>query len=133
MTSEDFVQLFRQEKSEAISTYRSVQAGSAVAAQIAAMGLNATQLDQMHAVINTALTDTYYTILLALDGCTSLGGVQQNYVVKDASGDTVCCGDGELEALAFEYFHGSKSTSHKFGEGSMSLTHKNSDTPPNVN
>ena len=111
MTTEDFVQLFWQEKCDAVSTYRNAQAGSAVAAQIAAMGLNAAQLDQMHAVINTALTDTYYTILLALDGCASLGGVQQNYLVKDANGDIVCSGDGELEASAFEYFHGSKGAS----------------------
>lgn len=108
MTADEFVQRFRNEKAEAMKTYCAQDGRSSVSAQIAAMGLSTEQLGQIGAVINTVLTDTYYTVLLALDGCTTLGGMQENFIVRDSNGNILCSGDGELEALAYEYFHGSK-------------------------
>ncbi len=55
-----------------------------------------------------ALTDTFYTILLGLDGSASLGGIQQSYHIRDERGDVVCTGDGAIEGLAYTHFHGNR-------------------------
>lgn len=51
----------------------------------------------------TALTDVFYTMLLALDGEASLGGKQETYRLTD-SGGNLTSGQGELEAAAWQYF-----------------------------
>jgi hypothetical protein len=43
--------------------------------------------------------------LLGLDGCASLGGVQQDYHIRDESGNVICTGDGTIEELAYVSFH----------------------------
>jgi hypothetical protein len=54
--------------------------------------------------IDQVLTDAFYTLLLALDGSASLGGVQQEYRLQDGDGRVLCNGDGTLEALAYDCF-----------------------------
>ena len=59
-------------------------------------------------IISTSLTDTFYTILTGLDGCTCIGESQQEtYKIYNEKGHLISeC--GELEAEAYEYFHGNK-------------------------
>ena len=57
------------------------------------------------AALDTALTDAFYTMLLALDGAGSLGDDQQIYTLHDEFGNVVSAGDGDLEAAAWEAFH----------------------------
>jgi len=54
------------------------------------------------AAINAALTDPFYPILLALDGCASLGGAQRTFVLTDEGGDIIGNGNGQLEAEAWD-------------------------------
>ncbi len=48
------------------------------------------------------LTDIVCTILLGLDGCASIGGIQELYDLKDENGNQL---SGEIERYAYEYFH----------------------------
>ena len=63
--------------------------------------------EQLKEVIDTLLTDIFYSILLGLDGERSIGNTQQTYKIYDEEGNLISnC--GELEASAYEYFHGGK-------------------------
>jgi hypothetical protein len=53
--------------------------------------------------LDLALTDAFYSLLLALDGCAALGSEQEQYRLYAADGQLLT---GELEAHAFEVFHG---------------------------
>jgi hypothetical protein len=60
----------------------------------------------MREVLDAALTDTMYSLLLGLDGAASIGGDQQAYKIQDEDGNLLStC--GELEAAAHKVFHGS--------------------------
>lgn len=67
------------------------------------LNLNSTQKLIFDELIETLLTDTFYTILLGLDGATSLGDKQQSYSIKDENGNIL--EEGEIESLAYEYFY----------------------------
>ena len=64
--------------------------------------------EKVRCIISNYLTDTFYTILTGLDGCTCIGEAQQeSYKIYNENGDLISdC--GELEAEAYKYFHGNK-------------------------
>jgi hypothetical protein len=75
-----------------------------VGLKIGNLGLTTEQMEKMHGIIDTVLTEAMYTILLGLDGEASIGNVQQTYKLYDENG----CGIsncGEIEQYAYEYFH----------------------------
>lgn len=59
------------------------------------------------------LTDSFYTLLLALDGAASSGGRQEMFDLRAEDG-TPITGSGKLEALAYERFH---NVAGRFTEG----------------
>ena len=76
-------------------------------AKIKEMGFTEIQTDQFKEVIDVLLNDVFYTILLGLDGKSSIGNTQQNYKIFDEDSNLISnC--GELEASAYEYFHEGK-------------------------
>ncbi|MEN9667769.1 MAG: hypothetical protein RLZZ326_4132 [Planctomycetota bacterium] len=105
MTPDEFVQCFRREKDDLLRTYLDASSGSGVATRIAELVGSPEQRSVMREIIDTALTDTFYRILLGLDGSALLGGVQQEYHIRDESGAVVCNGDGTIEVLAYASFH----------------------------
>ena len=71
------------------------------------MKLSPAQRRQLRKVMDEALTDFGYTMLLALDGAASIGGLQQQeYHLADENGKRLT--GGELEGEAYEAFHGKK-------------------------
>lgn len=82
--------------------YSDAQSGGEVAALIEGASLTPEQTKQVLAALDTALSDAFYTILLALDGAGSLGSRQQAYTIRDDRGNMVSSGDGRLEAAAWE-------------------------------
>ena len=95
MTSDEFAKNFYIEK---------LNFPSAVNVKIKEMALDSTQQEQLKIVIDTLLTDVFYTILLGLDGENSIGNTQQTYEIYDEEGNLISdC--GKLEASAYEYFH----------------------------
>lgn len=50
------------------------------------------------------MTDTFYTILLGLDGSASIGDSQESFKIFDEDNNLIS-GSGDLEGFAYEYFH----------------------------
>ena len=92
MKPKEFVENFKLEKDSLLREFINNQS----------MKLNNEQSEIMKQIINSALRDTFYTILLGLDGCASIGNNQELYEIKDENGNLI---SGEIEAYAYEYFH----------------------------
>jgi hypothetical protein len=105
MTSREFAQLWYDEKEALVSEFMNTDSQSAVAATVVGLGLSPGQLQGLKRLIDHALTDTMYTLLLGLDGCASIGGQQETYGLFSPSGDQLS-GDGRLEGAAWEVFYG---------------------------
>jgi hypothetical protein len=104
MTPEEFVTCVAREKEELLTTYFDPESGSAVAAQIEALMLCGEQTEALRLILDSALTDALYTLLLGLDGAASIGGVQSDYDLRAEDGTPLT--GGVLEAVAWERFHG---------------------------
>jgi len=107
MTPAEFAACVAREKEDLLAMYLDAGSGSAVAKKIESLGFTPEQKDGVKEILDGALTDAFYTFLLALDGEGSLGGLQRTYELRDEDG-TVLTG-GELEAAAWEVFHGKSS------------------------
>ena len=81
MTSDEFAKNFYLEKLKFLKSCfeHSPQYPSAVNAKIKEMELSNTQQEQLKDVVNTLLTDVFYSILLGLDGEHSIGDIQHTY------------------------------------------------------
>ncbi|WP_342249405.1 hypothetical protein [Sphingomonas sp. OTU376] len=105
MGAKEFAAACREERDTLLSSFADVSGGTAVAAHLATANLTESQRKQVFAAIDAVLTDTFYTLLLALDGAAALGGKQHSFVLTDGNGDTIANGDGRLEAAAWDAFH----------------------------
>ena len=104
--TKDFVEACKREHDAGLARYlEGKRDGSAVAHHLHQAGLTEEQRTHVSAALRDALTDTYYTILLGLDGCASLGDVQQRYRLYDQAGELISEDDGgNLESYAYEVF-----------------------------
>ncbi len=109
MTAKEFVACWRQEMDDLVEAYMAGAISSSnsleVAQQIVSLQLNPDQMGIMKKIIEGIITDAYYTVLLGLDGCASIGGIQQTYRIYDET-DTLISECGDLEGEAWEQFHG---------------------------
>lgn len=106
MTPEEFVKIFHAEKQNQLDTYLNKQS-SYVSTLINKLDPDAKEMDLIREMIDTILTDIYYTFLLAIDGAASINGVQQPYKLFDDKKNELT-GTGEIEGFAYEYFHENK-------------------------
>ena len=105
MRTREFVEACKREHDAFLATYTASTETTAVARLLREASLTAAQRDKVISALSTALTDCFYTILLALDGSASLGGVQQPYRLFDKDGVLVSeSEEGDLESLAYEIF-----------------------------
>ena len=105
MTPEEFARAIADEKNNLIEAIFAPDTGTLVGQQIAGLQLPAKQRKLLREIIDGVLTDICYTILLGLDGATSLGGLrQQEFQLSDEEGNLLT--GGELEGHAYEVFHG---------------------------
>lgn len=102
MNTKEFVKGFYKEKQDFLTEYLSENPESEVGQLIKTLNLTDQQTEIMKKIMNGALTDIFYTILLGLDGCASIGGTQELYDLKDENGNQL---SGEIEGFAYEYFH----------------------------
>ncbi len=105
MNAKTFAQGCRQTRDSMFASYSDPNSRNEVAAVIQRASLTSEQRQLILAALDTALTDSFYTFLLALDGAASLGDTQQIYTLRDELGNVVSAGDGTLEAEAWEAFH----------------------------
>ena len=72
------------------------------------LALSSEQEKILYKLVDTVLTDTYLTLLYALDGTTSLGNVrQENFKLYGEDGELVF-DSGELEMATYEAFYENK-------------------------
>ena len=109
MTTEQFVKSFYQEKQNIFnscfdhdSEYRTL-----VSSKIEQLNLNIEQTEKFKEIISDLLTDTFYTVLLGLDSSASIGNSQESFKIYDEGNDLIS-EKGDLEGLAYEYFHQNK-------------------------
>lgn len=100
MTPAEFVTHWRTEKDELLDLFMGTGSETLVSQKISSMGLSEQQTVVLRDVLNLVLTDTFYTLLLGLDGTASIGGVQHSYRVLDEDGALIC-GDGRVETEAY--------------------------------
>lgn len=103
MNSKEFVACWKREKEQLLLAFTAVDAESRVRARIDSMHLTADQINVMQSIVDGILTDTFYTLLLGLDGAASIGGVQQQYRIHDQDG-AVISSPGDLEEEAWLQF-----------------------------
>jgi hypothetical protein len=104
MTPEEFVQCFVAEKETLLQTYFMPDSETDVGMRLGKLGLDSERLLAVREILDGALTDAFYTVLLAIDGEASLGGKQILYKLLDDNGTELT--GGEIEAAAWEAFHG---------------------------
>lgn len=103
MTPEEFVKIFYTQKQDQFDNYLNKQ-GSYVSTLIRQLNPDEKGMTILREMIDTILTDTYYTFLLGIDGSANIGGVQQPYNLFDEKNNPLT-GSGEIEGFAYEYFH----------------------------
>ena len=103
MTGEEFVRLCFEEKEATLREYCSPVSESAVGGLVRQLVSGGADRETIHQLIDLVLTESWYTMLLALDGEVSLGGEQQTYRLYDEE-EHLLNECGELEAAAWEAF-----------------------------
>ncbi|MFY7845432.1 hypothetical protein [Chryseobacterium gambrini] len=107
MTTEEFVKNFHQEKENILNSCfdRESEYRTLVSVKIEQLNLDFEQTEKFKEVISDLLTDTFYTILLGLDGSASIGNSQQSFKIYDEENNLIS-EEGDLEGFAYKYFHG---------------------------
>ena len=107
MTAKEFVELFYKDKTEYLKLCLDENSGMLVSEKIKSLNLGAKQKEALKDAIDGILTDVYYSILLGIDGCASIGGYQQSYKLYDEEGNLIT-GGSEIEGYAWELFQNGK-------------------------
>jgi hypothetical protein len=106
MTTEEFVKNFYTERKRIIEdsfNFGKQDLRSYVSTKIQELNLDKEQTEKFKHIISALLTDTFYGILLGLDGSTSIGNRQETYKISGEDGEIISeC--GEIEGEAYEIF-----------------------------
>ena len=101
MTAEEFVNNCYKEKQEMLKIYFDKEKETQVGNQIKNIVSKGSILnDEVKGLVNSVMNEVFYTILLGLDGETSLGDVQMQYKVYDENDNLL---DG-IESYAYDVF-----------------------------
>lgn len=104
MNAKEFVASWKREKDRMLQEYCE-RMESGVSVQIASLNVSDDQRVIMRGIVDSILTDVFYSLLLGLDGEANIGGHQETYRIYDEDGNLISeC--GEIEAEAYEQFHG---------------------------
>lgn len=97
------MELCFREKEDMLSDYFSSDSQTAVASIINELAANGVDKAALHELVNSVLNESFYTLLLALDGETSLSGEQICYKLFDEE-DNLLNECGEIEEAAYRFF-----------------------------
>ena len=107
MRAKEFVEMCYEEKEIQLKEYMN-RNESLVAKLKNELALSNKQEKILYELLDTVLTDTYITLLYALDGTASLGnGKQENFKLYGEDGELVF-DSGELEMATYEAFYENK-------------------------
>ena len=103
MTGEEFVRLCFAEKEAMLREYCAPESETKVRALLRELMPAGADQEKLRKLLDAVMTESWYTMLLALDGSASLSGTQMTYELHDEDGNVLneC---GELEAAAWEVF-----------------------------
>lgn len=118
MDAKEFVGNWQALRGELLETFVAADGGSEVAAKVRALGLSAEQQAGMRDVLDAALRDTMYSLLLGLDGAASIGDSQEQFTIAGEDGVVI----EDIEAEAWECFHGESGAGSVVGCGSEPVT-----------
>jgi len=105
MTTEEFVKNFYKERKRIIESSFDFEQDlrSYVSTKIQDLNLDEEQIEKLRHIISALLTDTFYGILLGLDGSASIGDRQETFKIVGEDGKIISeC--GEIEGEAYEIF-----------------------------
>ncbi len=102
MTPKQFAEGFYLEKQQLIELYFNSTEQTVVSELINSLDLDSEKKKVLKKIVDGALTDAFYTILLGLDGEAQIGTRQETYSIKDEEGNELA--GGEIEGHAWEYF-----------------------------
>jgi hypothetical protein len=102
MTPKQFVEGFFFEKQHLMDLYFNSNEQTAVFELIKSLDLDPERKQILKKVVDGALTDAFYTILLGLDGEAQIGNRHEAYSLQDEEGNELT--GGEIENYAWEYF-----------------------------
>jgi hypothetical protein len=100
----EFASLCKVEKDELLALYFDREQATPVSEYVQRFQPLPDQIQALRGVLDSVLTDAFYTILLGLDGAASIGGKQVHYHLEDEEGHVLT--RGLLEGEAWEAFHG---------------------------
>ena len=101
MTAEEFVNNCYKEKQEMLKIYFDKEKETQVGNQIKNIVSKGSILnDEVKGLVNSVMNEVFYTILLGLDGETSLGDIQMQYKVYDENDNLL---DG-IDSYAYDLF-----------------------------
>lgn len=101
MTAEEFVNNCYKEKQEMLKIYFDKEKETQVGNQIKNIVSKGSILnDEVKGLVNSVMNEVFYTILLGLEGETSLGDIQMQYKVYDENDNLL---DG-IESYAYDLF-----------------------------
>ncbi len=105
MTAEEFVKNFYKERKRIINDSFDFdkELKSYVTTRIQDLKLNEEDTEKFRHIISALLTDTFYGILLGLDGSANIGERQETYKIT-AEDNIVISERGDIEAEAYETF-----------------------------
>ena len=107
MRAKEFAEICYEEKEIQLKEYTNGNE-SLVAKLKNELALSNKQEKILYELLDTVLTDTYITLLYALDGTASLGnGKQENFKLYGEDGNLVF-NSGELEIATYEAFYENK-------------------------
>lgn len=107
MRAKEFAEMCYEEKEIQLKEYMNGNE-SLVAKLKNELALSNKQEKILYELLDTVLTDTYITLLCALDGTASLGnGKQENFKLYGEDGNLVF-NSGELEIATYEAFYENK-------------------------
>ena len=102
MTPKNFVDGFYKEKQSLLKAYFDNEEYTEVGNLIKTLDLKDDKEKTLRKVLDSALTDALYTVLLGLDGAASIGDKQETYKLFDEDGNELT--GGEIEMHAWKYF-----------------------------
>lgn len=104
MNAKQFVTNWLREKDTMLKDFTDPNGDVEVSRDIQSMKLSPEQQLVMNLVVDKILTDTFYNLLLGLDGSASIGESQEAYKILDEQGNLIS-DSGDLESEAYEHFH----------------------------
>ena len=107
MRAKEFAEMCYEEKEIQLKEY--INGSESLVAKLKnELALSNKQEKILYELLDTVLTDTYITLLYALDGTASLGnGKQENFKLYGEDGNLVF-NSGELEIATYEAFYENK-------------------------